>query len=118
MSEPIIVMALVLVVGTSIALVWWRLANRVFPGVDEKLGYRSRSGTEHAGTGSGPVVVSFGDGPPSGSAGDRVRDHDDTRHDGTGATRPGDAGPDGAGRGDTGDGGGSGVSGQDGGGGD
>ena len=59
----IIVAVVVLIVGTVIAVVWWRLADRLFPGASDRTGQHIR--------------LSKGSQPPRHAGAEVIKDFDD-----------------------------------------
>lgn len=63
----LIVASIMLVVGTVVALVWWKLADRIFPGASRSSGQQIKLGRDGKATPQGPpptVIRGYGDPPP------------------------------------------------------
>jgi hypothetical protein len=59
-TRPIgIIAAIMLVVGSGAALIWWRLADSLFPGATEKTGQRIGPGGKRGRPVSGTVIKGF-----------------------------------------------------------
>jgi hypothetical protein len=60
-----IVIGVMLVVGVIFAVIWWQMADVLFPGTARKTGQRILGGTPKAGPPPGAKVIRFDDAPAS-----------------------------------------------------